>query len=188
MLEKIISSKARVAILRLFYLNEERKYHIREVSRLLGINLNQVRKELIRLSDAGLLKKERIGNAHLYGIDKDFMFHDELASIVKKSTGFEKPIEKELDMISEIEFAFIFGSYAEGKFTAKSDIDIMIIGTPDLGELNMAINRAERKTGRSIQYTVYPMDEFEEKKKYGFVKNVMMKKKIFLIGDLDELK
>jgi len=188
MLETIIGSKSRAAIIKLFYLNEGKKFHIRGVARLLGISSNQARKEMIRLASAGLLKSEKAGNAILYFTNTDLPFHDELLGIVKKTAGFESIIKKKLARINGIRFAFIFGSYAEGKFNPKSDIDIMIIGKPDMVELNEAINKVEKEIRRSVQYMVYPLDEFNSKRGYGFVKNVMNKKKIFLIGDLDGLE
>ena len=64
----------------------------------------------------------------------------------------------------------------------------MVIGKPVMDELNRAVNKAEKITKHSIQYVVYPLDEFRKKRGYGFVKNVMEKKKIFIIGDADELE
>ena len=148
MLETIIGSKSRAAIIKLFYLNEGKKFHIRGVARLLGISSNQARKEMIRLASAGLLKSEKAGNAILYFTNKDLPFHDELLGIVKKTAGFESIIKKKLARINGIRFAFIFGSYAEGKFNPKSDIDIMIIGKPDMVELNEAINKVEKEIRR----------------------------------------
>jgi predicted nucleotidyltransferase len=188
MLEMIIASKARASILNLFFLNEENKYHIRELSRLLKINVNQARQELIKLTNAGLLKCEKAGNVHLYSIDISYIFYNELSSIAKKSTGFEKILEKKLSSIARVRYAFIFGSYAAGKFGPRSDIDIMIIGRPDMLALNETINSIEKRIERSIQYIVYPLSEFKKKRNYGFVKNVINEKKIFLIGDPNELK
>jgi len=188
MFEVLIGSKAKAAIIRLLYLNEGRKFHIREVSRLLGINVNQARRELIGLANDGVLKEEKTGNLRLFQVDERFLLHDELAGLVRKSAGFEQVIKKEFMRIGRIKFLFIFGSYAEGKFTAKSDVDLMVIGKPVMDELNRAVNKAEKITKHSIQYVVYPLDEFRKKRGYGFVKNVMEKKKIFIIGDADELE
>ena len=150
--------------------------------------MNQARIELIKLTEIGLLEKKKTGNIHLFYVNKDSVFFNELASIVRKSSGFEKAIEKQLKSIEDIEFAFIFGSFAEGKFRPDSDIDIMIIGKPDIMKINEAINKAEKIIGRSIQYVVYPLEEFKKKRNHGFVNNVMKQKKIFLIGESDGLE
>jgi predicted nucleotidyltransferase len=188
MADILSGSKAKAAIIRLFYTNEDKRFHMREVARLLGINVNQARRELVRLAETGVLKMENVGNLHLFQVDGGYMLHDELALIVRKSAGFEHQLANELGRVSGVRFAFIFGSYAEAKFTRKSDIDLMIIGKPAMGELNQAVVRAEKMMSRSIQYVVYPLDEFRKKRGYGFVKNVMGRKKIFVIGDADELE
>jgi len=188
MLEMLISSKSRAAILELFYLNPDAKFHLREVSRRLEINTNQARRELERLNRAGIVKKERVGNLHLYEADRRFTFYKELSAIAAKSAGFEQVIANALARIKGISFAFIFGSYAEGKLGPKSDIDLMIIGEPDGVQLNNAINQVERRLRRPVQYMVYPLAEFRKKRGYGFVKNVMERKKIMVAGDLDELE
>lgn len=187
MLEMLASSKARIAVIRLFYLNPDRGYHLREVSRLLALNPNQAKRELDRLAGGGMLAMAKVGNASVYRLDKSFAFHKEMSAIVRKTMGAEEGLRKVLGPLEGIKAAFIFGSYAEGEITPKSDIDIMIIGTPDMARLNKAINSLEKKLKRPIQYVVYPQKEFKEKKSYGFVKNVMARKKTFILGDEHEL-
>jgi predicted nucleotidyltransferase len=188
MLDTIIASKARAAILKFFFLNEDKKFHIREISRRLNINVNQARTELIKLTNIGLLKHEKTGNIHIYYVNKDSIVYGEFSSIIKKTAGFEKALEMELKPIKNIQFAFIFGSLAEGNLGPSSDIDLMIIGTPDIFQLNEAINKTELIIERSIQYIVYPLAEFKKKRNHGFIKNVMKKKKIFLIGEPDAIE
>ncbi|MBU0590788.1 nucleotidyltransferase domain-containing protein [Candidatus Micrarchaeota archaeon] len=187
MLERIIGSKARTSILRLFYLNENDGYHIREVSRLLNININQARNELEKLRDIGVLKKNKIANIHQYKLDKDFTLYKEFKNIIMKSEGIESILQEQLKSIYGIEYAFIFGSYAEEKFGPKSDIDLMIIGYPNVRIINKTISKIERKLCREIQYSIYTVDEFE-KKRHGFIKNIMNKKKIFILGNEYELE
>jgi len=183
----LFTSKARVAILSLLFLNEGERFYLREISRRLGLNVSQVKRELVRLSGMGLLRRINVGNIQTYAIERDFILHDELASMVRKSQGIERVLGQELLKVRGISTAFIFGSYAQGKTTPKSDVDVMVIGEPDMDRLNRAVNAAEKKIKRPIQYIVYPLKEFKEKQGYGFVKNVMGKKRIFLKGDEHEL-
>jgi len=187
MLGKLITSKARVAMLELFFLNPGTGYRLREVARLLGLNANQVRRELDNLLGAGALARVETGNVTRYALDRDFIFYEEFHSIIRKSAGIERMLAKALNLTPGIRAAFIFGSYAEGRMTPKSDIDVMIIGEPDMDELNKIVNVLEKKIKRPIQYMAYPLGEFRKKAGHGFVKNVMEKKKIFIIGDANEL-
>ena len=188
MLSSILGSKSRARIITLFYLNDGKSYHIREVARLLKLNPTQARNELAKLAELGLFKKEIVGNVHSYRVDPLSPYHADFLSIVRKSAGFEAEISGGLRGLSGVRFAFIFGSYANRTFGPKSDIDLMIIGEPDMQMLNTTITKLERRIKRQIQYLVYPLAEFREKRSYGFVKNVMDQKKIFIIGDSDELE
>lgn len=55
MLGKLFGSNARVKILKLFLLNPERKYYIRQLARDLDLQVNSVRRELENLKSIGLL-------------------------------------------------------------------------------------------------------------------------------------
>ncbi len=55
MLDKLFGSKARVKILKLFLLNPNKKYYIRQLARDLKLQLNSVRRELENLEEFGLL-------------------------------------------------------------------------------------------------------------------------------------
>jgi predicted nucleotidyltransferase len=187
MLEAIIGSKKRSQIIKLFFLNDGKKFHIREVARRLEMHVNHSRLELIRLSDAGIFNSERVGNSILYFTNKENPIYNELLGIVKKTAGFELVIKKHLAHVQGIDSAFIFGSYADGNFNSKSDIDLMVIGKPDVMILNNLVNKVENKISREVQYMIYPMDEFKRKRNYGFLKNVMMKKKIFIMGEPKDL-
>ncbi|MFA6393738.1 MAG: hypothetical protein WCW25_02615 [Patescibacteria group bacterium] len=74
MLQKLFGSKARVSLLKLFLLNSEEKYYVRELSRRSGLAVNSIARELDNLEAFGLLnscmeiveipvKKENAGEA-----------------------------------------------------------------------------------------------------------------------------
>jgi len=56
MLENLFGSKTRVKILRLFFLDPEKKYYIRQLARELDLQVNSIRRELENLEEIGLLK------------------------------------------------------------------------------------------------------------------------------------
>ncbi len=58
MLSYLLGSKARVKILKLFLLNTEEKYYIRQIARDLELQVNSVRRELENLEKFGLLLAE----------------------------------------------------------------------------------------------------------------------------------
>ena len=56
MLEKIFGSVARVKLLKVFLLNSDKKFYIRQLSRDLNLQVNSVRRELLNLEEFGLLQ------------------------------------------------------------------------------------------------------------------------------------
>ncbi len=55
MLEKLLGSKSRVKILKIFLLNPGKKYYIRQLARDLKLQVNSIRRELDNLEQFGLL-------------------------------------------------------------------------------------------------------------------------------------
>ena len=60
----------------------------------------------------------------------------------------------------------------------------MVIGKPDLTELNEVISDLEEKLNREINYMCFDQEEFKERRKAGdaFIKEVLSAKKIMLLG------
>ncbi|MFQ6032593.1 MAG: nucleotidyltransferase domain-containing protein, partial [Candidatus Zixiibacteriota bacterium] len=83
----------------------------------------------------------------------------------------------------------IYGSIATGEETAKSDIDLLVIGKISFDQLSRAIGKAEKELKREINPTLYPVREFKEKlrQKNHFLRSVLKSKMLFLIGSQDDL-
>lgn len=186
MLETIFHSKSKSSILSLFLLKNF-KGSIRETAKQVKCSPMQARNTLLSLEHTGLLKSERIGNAKIYSVNEASSFLDELRALLVKTSRFDLQIKEKLSHLEGIEFAFIFGSYAEGTFKGESDIDLFILGTPEMKKLNSLLFALERKIDREIQVVVYTRKDFDSKKSYGFIKNILTNKKIMLIGEENEL-
>ncbi|MEM4707167.1 MAG: nucleotidyltransferase domain-containing protein [Candidatus Anstonellales archaeon] len=182
----LLGSETREGILMLMLL-ENFKGSIREIAKKVKIMPSHVRKELKNLEEIGILKKERISNALVYSVNEKCTFIDELRALLLKLKGAHILIKKQLSKISGIESAFIFGSYATGRMDEHSDIDLFIVGKPDMKKLNCLIFEAEKKINRKISFFVYSKEEFRSKKNSPFIKNILSSKKISLVGDFDEL-
>lgn len=85
MLQAFFSSKTRVTLLRLFLRDPERRYYLRELSRVLKESMTPIRRELLNLKKIGFLKDVHLANLIYYQVNKDFILFDELSSIVKKT-------------------------------------------------------------------------------------------------------
>jgi predicted nucleotidyltransferase len=100
--------------------------------------------------------------------------HDVLADALR-------PLEDRINV------AFVYGSVARSRETEHSDVDLMVVGKVDFDEVVERLGDAERVLNREINPTVYSIREFIKKLRGNFLKNVVLEKKLFIIGDKDDL-
>jgi len=181
----ISKSKTREAILVLFFTNPQRKFYLQELKRMLGFSAGNIRRELLKLAADNLFITEKTGNLLYYVLNTKHPLFNEIKSIVSKTAGVEYSIKDELLKLGNIKTAFIFGSFASKKEGKNSDIDLMIIGNPDITKLNNKILLLENKLNREINHVIYSPEEFFQRKKENsqFVLDIIKKPKIMLIGE-----
>lgn len=190
MLSSILFPGYRRRILGLLLLHPEEALHGREIARRTGLPSGTLTRELGRLAQVGLLKREKRGNQMLYSADRACPIFEEIASILRKTSGMADVLIEALEPVAgEIDLAFIFGSVARGVETAGSDIDVLVIGTVSFGSVIDALYVAQQQLGRELNPKVYSIREWKSKLKAKdvFVTDVLAKPKIFLIGNEDEL-
>ncbi|MBW2339853.1 MAG: nucleotidyltransferase domain-containing protein [Deltaproteobacteria bacterium] len=151
--------------------------------------VGNIRRELLRWSKAGLLFREKVGNLTYYSLNTSFPLYEELKQIVSKTIGIEYILREGLKEIESITVAIIYGSVASGEDTGNSDIDILLIGNPDMDELLNNVQEMEKKLGREINYVVYTPEEFKRKKeaKNTFIIDVVRNPKVFIVGEEHDL-
>lgn len=177
-------------VLGLLLLRPDEALHVREVARRTGLPQGTLARELKRLAEVGLLKREQRGNQLLYGANRASPIFEEVAGILRKTSGLADVIAEALAPLSaRIDIAFIFGSVARAAEKAESDVDVLIIGSIDFGKVIDALHPAQQQLGREINPKVFPPREWQTKlkAKNAFVRDVIGRQKIFLIGSDDEL-
>ena len=191
MLETLLITKSRIRqdLLILFFTNPSQRYYLRELQRMLGYSAGSIRRELLRFQKDNLFTTQRVGNLLYYRLNTTHPLFKELKSIVSKTVGVEGSLKKALSSVKKIKTAFIYGSFASKKQKADSDIDLMIIGNPDVSSLNEKISGLEKKLEREITITTYSRDEYKNKRKMKsvFILDLLKNPKIMLVGSEDDL-
>jgi len=190
MLELLFSSTARVKVLALLLLNPETSFYQREISALTGLPIRAVQREVERLQALGLLTSFTRGNQVHYQVNRDFFLFPELKSIFLKTVGLTALLGGALKEAENITLAFIYGSYAADQESTASDIDLLVVGTLSSRALHTTFQEAEKLVRREINYTLFSPEEFRTRAQTGngFLRNVLMAPKLFLIGDEDALR
>lgn len=183
-LDRLFSSKLRIKLLDVFLSSPDARFYIRELERKIKEEAKNVSRELKNLEALGLLISEKQGNLKYYSVNENFFLYPELKAIIFKTAGVQRLLKEALERLKGIETAFIYGTYATGKESESSDVDIMVIGKPDLTELNEVISNLEEKLNREINYMCFDQEEFKERRKAGgaFIKDVLSGEKIMLKG------
>lgn len=185
MLDKFFISKVRVKILKLFLLNVNNNYHVREIVRQVNEEINAVRRILSELESVDFLISERNGNRLYYRFNKDFEFFFEFVSLFNKEFGIGEKIIKHKAKLGNIKIAFFTNTYIQGKRKNEEDLDLIIIGSNiNYIYLEKLIQEYEANLEKNINYTYLSQQEFETyKKNTYFLNNIINKEKIILIGE-----
>ncbi|VBB14778.1 nucleotidyltransferase domain-containing protein [Burkholderia stabilis] len=192
-LASTLFSDYRRRVLGLLLLRPDQALHVREIARLTGTTPGTLHKELSKLAEAGILSRDRQGNQVVYRADRSCPIYEELASIMRKTSGMADVLsEALLPCAGQIAVAFVFGSVARGQETAGSDVDVIVIGSVGFATVVQVLYDAQATLGRDINPQVLSPDEFREGvgRQDAFLRDVLGKPKIFLIGsdhDLAEL-
>jgi len=191
MLDELFGSKLRAKLIGWFMVHADERYFVRQLTSLIKEDPTNVSRELARLARLGILESSREGRQKYYRVNRSSPFFQELRGLAIKTIGISDVVRAQFKVLSgRIKVAFIFGSFAEGRETSRSDIDIMVIGEASFSEVCEALRPTHEIIGREINPTVYPQKEFKAKLKSGhhFLKSILSAKKTFLVGDENELE
>jgi len=186
----LFKSKARRALLALFFTNPEQEYFPRQTERITGIFVANLQRELVKMEQAGLLNTRRLGKLKLYKLNQQHPLYPELKSLISKTVGFEELLRSHLSSIEGIRAACIYGSFAKNSEHASSDVDVLILGQINEKVLLGTVKRLEKELQREINYTLYTPEDWKKRKaaKDSFVLEVIRQPRITLIGDADAFR
>lgn len=188
-LADLLFKEYRRRVLGLLLLHPDQAYHVREIARLTGTVAGTLHKELSKLADAGLLLKMAQGNQVSYQANRNNLIFDELASILRKTSGLADVLAEALaPLADQIDFALVFGSVASGKANARSDIDLLIVGDAGFGEVVKALYPAQQQLRREINPKLYLPEEWKLAlaERSVFIRELFDKPVIKIIGDMDD--
>lgn len=189
-LASVLFPDYRRKVLALLLLHPESSYHQREIARLTETQSGTLSRELVKLVAAGLAVKTRVGNQQHYRANRECPIFEELASILRKTSGLTDILAEALSPIADrISAAFVFGSMASGKASAGSDIDLMILGTVTFREVVAVLYPCQETLGREINPKVYQREEWQRLLAEGgaFITDLLEKPKVYVIGDASYL-
>lgn len=112
----------------------------------------------------------------------------ELSALLRKTIGLADVLTLALTPVANrVSVAFVFGSVAQARDTALSDVDVMVIG--DFGEVVNLLFEAQTTLQREINPKVFSTADWHAKLAANapFALDVLAKPKLFLIGSQHDL-
>ena len=169
----------------------DRRFQGAELIRMINSGTGAVHRQLTTLAASGLVNVIQIGNQKHYQANPDSPVFEELCGLIRKTVGLREPLQRSLEPLkSQIDVAFVYGSIARGTDTARSDIDLMLIGEGlDYISVHDTIHNAETKLQRKISPNLTTLSEWRKKlnKENPFISNINKQAKLFIYGSEDEL-
>lgn len=188
-LSETLFGQTRGAVLSVLYGHVGEAFYLRQLARLTDIALGPVQREIRQLVEAGIVVRKTVGSQTLYSSNRKSPVFREIRNLVKKTVGMHDVLEAALEPLRErINLAFVYGSVARSRETERSDVDLMIVGKVDFDEVVGNLVDAEKTLNREVNPTVYSIREFSKKVDGNFLKTVLADKKLFIIGDEDDLR
>ncbi|HRH32983.1 MAG TPA: ArsR family transcriptional regulator [bacterium] len=195
MLAKLFGSTARVKILKLFLLNPDNSYYIRQISRHLNLQLSAVRRELENLETLELLESRQGGEGEegmieekgskndrkYYQANREFVLYNEIRElIIKAQILCEKDFTNKLKKLGTIKVLILSGLFINEK---QSPVDMLIVGNFDKNKVAKLIKLLEEELVNEVNYTVLSEEDFRYRRQVTdvFLYSVLEGKKIVVI-------
>ena len=197
MLGKLFGSTARVKILKLFLLNPDNSYYIRQISRHLNLQLSAVRRELENLETLELLESHHGGEGDeeisdekaskndrkYYQANRDFVLYNEIRElIIKAQILCEKDFTDKLKKLGSIKLLILSGLFINEK---QAPVDMLIVGNFDKNKVAKLIKLLEEELVNEVNYTVLSEADFHYRRQVTdvFLYSVLEGKKIVVIDE-----
>ncbi|MFA5382889.1 MAG: nucleotidyltransferase domain-containing protein [Candidatus Micrarchaeia archaeon] len=154
-------TKTEWKIIELFAENSTKSYFVKEISRLLNISSGSSSKLCFKLSKENILIKKQRGNIIFYSLNQDLFYVKELKKLIflSKLKNYKKILQN-----NEYQSVVLYGSYANGEYIEKSDIDLLIITNIDEKKVRKNLESLY-KLNKEISILVFPFSKWLELKK-----------------------
>ena len=131
-------------------------------------------REVRRLMEAGIVCDDRVGRTRQLTLSPTSPYAAPLRELLVRAFGPPRVLSELFSTIEGIDHAWIYGSWArrsEGEpGEDPGDIDVLVVGTPDVGEVYEACRQASTRLHRDVNATVLSAAEWNADS--GFLKEI----------------
>lgn len=171
----ILRSDTQGLLLAALFGHPERSYSLTELAAHAGTSVPTIMREINRLVEAGYLLDSRVGHTRQIRANVEHALYKPLRAIVMHGYGPIAVLPDLLRATVDAQEAYIYGSWA-ARFLGEpgpepNDIDVLVIGSEDHGELYDVARRASELLGREVSIQVMSAERWANERD-GFVKTL----------------
>lgn len=182
-LDKIIGSKAKIKILKYLF-GRQASMSENELAKIIKVSPMTVNRLMKELRELNLVSAARVGNANVWSVNKDSYVYTTLSNVINKISVVPVPLEHLKITLSRnlpkelVKKAILYGSVAQGKSKANSDIDLFILvrSQKEADELTPYIDKLSNLClslyGNRLALYILSEAQLEEKKKLPLLKEI----------------
>lgn len=171
----ILRSENQLRLLVALLLDPTRRYTVTELVRVTGVPQPSVSREVATLVDLGVVRTGTDRGRRTLGADPESPIYPELSSLVRKTAGPAVVVARHLTGAAGIVEAHLYGSWARRHGgepgPAPGDIDVIVVGTVDVGDVRRRADAAGEELARDVNVTVLSPEEWARPSS-GFVRHV----------------
>lgn len=160
----LFRSRGQARLLSRLFVTKNADIPMTTLAKEIGMSRSRVFEEAERLEGAGLIRSRRVGNTRILEADPESPFQPELETLLLKAFGPVPVLEQALADIAGVDFALIYGSWANRYLgfagEAAADIDLLVVGDPDVAEVRRVSRAAALDLGREVNATIVTADEW----------------------------
>ncbi len=162
-LEKLFGSKTRTKLLILFFENTDKSYYVREITRVIGEQINSVRRELLNLDSIGIIKNDTYDNKVYYSANTKHPYCRPLMELFAKKIDDAR--DKDIKQASWDEYIKPVKNYLKAlvvtnRVPGQEGIDLLIIGDDKTKKLTHWAEVVEKKQGKPLNYVILSRDDY----------------------------
>jgi len=183
---EVFGGQARFKVLQALFAEPGRGFGPRELAAAAGIDPGNTARLLKRWTEAGLVHRRHQDGLPRYCASTAPQLAP-LVTLMQQDSALVRTLREGLENVAGVEVALVFGSVARGEATAKSDVDVLVLGTASELKVNAALRPAGRTLGRKVNATACTIEAFKKQvqDRESFALEVLRSPRVPLMGQFD---
>jgi uncharacterized Rmd1/YagE family protein len=158
-LEQLFESQAKVKLMKFFLRNASDNFQLKDILKMLRVNLSALRQEMKKLERIDLIKKKKVQGRRVFYLNPNFDFLGELKDLVLKSTISSKgELMEDIRKTGNIKLLALAGIF---KGNNDTEADLLVVGDKvNQRKFSTFLKDLEAEVGKELKCVLMSSKEF----------------------------